>query len=106
MTTTFPLVDIIVLAFAGLVMVQIISKVLRLLVWLAALAAVVGVVWLVVFHGSPSSVIASALRSEAKAAPAEIVRALEHSSAWVNKSLTRLSEHLPASLVGSHRPAG
>jgi len=105
MTTTFPLLDIIVLAFAGLVLVQIISKVLRLLVWLAALAAVVGVVWLVVFHGSPISVIGSAL-SEAKAAPAEIVRALEHSSAWVNKSLTRLSDHLPASLVGGHRPPG
>lgn len=106
MPTTFPLVDIIALAFAGLVVVQIISKVLRLLVWLAALAVVAGVVWLVVFHGSPSSVIASTLRSEAKAAPAEIVRVLEHSSAWVNSSLTRLSEHLPASLVGGHRSPG
>lgn len=102
MPTTFPLTDVVVLAFVGLVVVQIVSKVLRALIWLAAWAVVVGGVWFFMSHDS--AVVSSALRSDAQRALAEIVRLLEQAGAWANSSLTRLSEHLPASLVGRGTP--
>jgi len=104
--TTFPLTDVVVLAFVGLVVVQIVSKVLRALIWVAALAVVAGVVWLALAHGGSSPLVSSALHSDAHRAPGELLRLLERAGAWVNSSLTRLSDRLPASLVGRPRPAG